>query len=282
MATESLPEVSLSLTYYWVRHGETEANRAGILQGQSDFPLTESGKEGAIKTGVYLSKVAFDHLYVSDLERATRTAIMILDENQVYLARLQQSNGDDDSSVQLKKVSLVREKYYGVKENMPRDCSWEEAAEQAAKQRGITIEEALQDNEEPLELLLRRTQEFLELCKDDVMKCIGESQDIITGSRIERNILCVSHSGFISNFLRSLSHFGNQNREMSYEGKLHNCSCHCVRLEYVTPSQKPAIFIDNSLVNLHEHLTHTEQDRQLWPVLDPDIVQNSLSTVVEK
>ena len=296
----SATNVSLSLTYFWVRHGETEANRDGILQGQSDFPLTESGKEGAVKTGVYLSQIPFDHLYSSDLGRARITANMILDENYQYGIQRQRqqqqlkTNGDSDEDNKrdgLQTVPLVRERYYGVKENMPRDCSWEEAAERVANRRGIPIEEALKDQEEPLELIIRRTQEFLNLCRNDVLKSIGgigamdgagagpgAGASVAPGDRrIERNILVCSHSGFISTLLRTLSHFGTMNRQVAYEGRLSNCSCNCIRLEYSNLNQeKPNIFIDNSLVNLHEHLTNNEEDRQFWPTLDPNIVQKSL------
>ena len=285
MTTKAFPGKSLSLTYYWVRHGETEANRDGILQGHSDFPLTENGKEGAIKTGVFLSKVKFDHMYTSDLGRATTTASLILRENYHFMAQQQDqsersfianTDGNDNDSIRLKTVSLIRELYFGVKENMPKNCSWEQAAERVAQKRGISIEEALQDNEEPFESLFKRTQEFLDLCKEDVMKSLKDSANS-ADLRIEQNILCVSHSGFISNFLRTLSHYGILNREFSLQNKVKNCSCSCIRLEYTTPDlERPDIFINDSVVNLHEHLTQLEENRQCWPILDPDTVETSL------
>ena len=42
---EALPEV------YLARHGETEWNREGVFRGRKDFPLNETGKAQAGKTG---------------------------------------------------------------------------------------------------------------------------------------------------------------------------------------------------------------------------------------
>lgn len=56
---------------YLVRHGETDANRAGIIQGQLDTPLNDHGKEQARQLGVALHSTSFDAVFSSDLQRAT-------------------------------------------------------------------------------------------------------------------------------------------------------------------------------------------------------------------
>lgn len=61
-----------------VRHGETEENVVGIIQGQSHGKLTDLGIEQAKKVGLRLKDEKIDVAYVSDLERATRTANEIL------------------------------------------------------------------------------------------------------------------------------------------------------------------------------------------------------------
>ncbi len=66
------------LTLYLVRHGETEANRSGRLQGHWDTPLTELGKKQAALTAKALSDVVFDAVYSSDLGRARSTAEEIM------------------------------------------------------------------------------------------------------------------------------------------------------------------------------------------------------------
>lgn len=61
-------------TFYFVRHGETEANKAGILQGQMDIPLSEKGRRQARAVSAALSPVRLDAIYSSDLSRARETA----------------------------------------------------------------------------------------------------------------------------------------------------------------------------------------------------------------
>ncbi len=63
---------------YVVRHGETEANAAGILQGWLDVPLNENGIALARATGEGLRSVRFDGCFSSPLRRAVRTAEEIL------------------------------------------------------------------------------------------------------------------------------------------------------------------------------------------------------------
>lgn len=61
-------------TYYIVRHGETLANRGGILQGHLDVSLSELGKHQADLAGKALSKYRMDAIYSSDLDRTKETA----------------------------------------------------------------------------------------------------------------------------------------------------------------------------------------------------------------
>lgn len=69
---------------YFVRHGQTEFNRDGIIQGGSvDAPLTEKGILGAIKLGKYLRDISFDKVVTSPQKRAIDTANYILSENKV-------------------------------------------------------------------------------------------------------------------------------------------------------------------------------------------------------
>jgi probable phosphoglycerate mutase len=65
-------------TYYLIRHGETEANKSGILQGHLDVPLSETGRKQSELAALALSQVEFDAIYSSDLSRAMETARIIL------------------------------------------------------------------------------------------------------------------------------------------------------------------------------------------------------------
>lgn len=61
-----------------VRHGETEANKARILQGWSGGKLTGEGFRQADLVGKRLAKMKIGHVYCSDLIRARQTAAGIM------------------------------------------------------------------------------------------------------------------------------------------------------------------------------------------------------------
>lgn len=56
------------------RHGRTEWNVAGRVQGQSDIPLDEVGIEQAKAAGARLASLEPDRIITSDLQRAAATA----------------------------------------------------------------------------------------------------------------------------------------------------------------------------------------------------------------
>jgi probable phosphoglycerate mutase len=64
---------------YIVRHGETEANRQGIFQGQLDTALNKAGIEQARMVGEFLRGVRFDKAFSSDLSRATKVCGFLVD-----------------------------------------------------------------------------------------------------------------------------------------------------------------------------------------------------------
>lgn len=66
------------MTIYLVRHGETDANKDGILQGQNgNLQLNRNGVRQAIMLKNKLSTVKFDYCFTSPLIRAWSTAIII-------------------------------------------------------------------------------------------------------------------------------------------------------------------------------------------------------------
>ncbi|CAE6359107.1 unnamed protein product [Rhizoctonia solani] len=66
------------LLVYIVRHGETNENRLGIIQGQMDTQLNDAGREQAKITGRSLKDVHFVKAYSSDSSRAADTARAIV------------------------------------------------------------------------------------------------------------------------------------------------------------------------------------------------------------
>lgn len=72
------------MTQLWlIRHGETDWNVTQRFQGSSDQPLNAKGIAQAEAAIPRLKNMRFDAIYCSDLQRATRTAeIMLTDHPQ--------------------------------------------------------------------------------------------------------------------------------------------------------------------------------------------------------
>lgn len=72
---------------YIVRHGETELNALGVMQGWLDEPLNQAGRNLANITGQELKSVNFDYCISSPLIRSVGTCEIILREsnNQVEI-----------------------------------------------------------------------------------------------------------------------------------------------------------------------------------------------------
>lgn len=66
------------ITLYLARHGQTIENASGIFQGQTPGTLSESGKAQAATLCEPLSKLHFDAVYCSDLQRCKDTAAIAL------------------------------------------------------------------------------------------------------------------------------------------------------------------------------------------------------------
>ncbi|KAM9807763.1 putative fructose-2,6-bisphosphatase TIGAR A [Neosynchiropus ocellatus] len=100
-----------------VRHGETQYNKDGLLQGQSvDLPLSEIGLQQAKAAGEFLKHVHFSHVFVSDMLRAQETAQTITEVNSSC------------SGLQLMCDPLLKEISFGIAEGGPMQAVKEMAA----------------------------------------------------------------------------------------------------------------------------------------------------------
>ena len=90
-------------TLLLARHGETDWNRDGRWQGQSDTPLNELGREQA--RGLAESVDGIDAVYSSDLARARETA-------EIVAARL---------GLEVKVDERLRERSFGAWEGLTMD-----------------------------------------------------------------------------------------------------------------------------------------------------------------
>jgi len=95
-----------------VRHGQTDWNFSGIIQGREDIPLNIVGKEQARQSAQFLSKEKWDIIISSPLNRAVETAKAIAEftkldeilEDERFIER-------DFGQASGKKVSDYRHKY---------------------------------------------------------------------------------------------------------------------------------------------------------------------------
>ena len=67
------------------RHGETEWNAAGRIQGHTDIGLSSNGADQARSLGKRLSGLSIDAAYSSDLRRTSETARLVLGERDIAL-----------------------------------------------------------------------------------------------------------------------------------------------------------------------------------------------------
>ena len=72
-------------SWYLIRHGETEWNRSGKIQGHSDVPLSEHGKWQMRMLGIRLARYSFSSVYASDLSRALESAEMIVEGRETFI-----------------------------------------------------------------------------------------------------------------------------------------------------------------------------------------------------
>ena len=66
-----------------IRHGQTDWNKKGIIQGRTDIPLNEEGKKQALETKEKLNAIPLDCIFCSPLTRTKQTAEIINQERHL-------------------------------------------------------------------------------------------------------------------------------------------------------------------------------------------------------
>lgn len=215
LPANSIKNPSMKADLYFVRHGETEANRDNVLQGLCDYPLTDKGVQQCEDVGEALRSIRWAKIFSSDLPRTIRTSDILLSKSDEY-----DSNGDEKLSEQ----ALLREMSYGVLEMLPRGTSFQEAFEIVALREGIRYEDVVDSAETNADVKTRQ-HKFLTTILFPAMKSIhappsapdstpliqpgvstldstmtGNINFIVNSDSERPKILCVSHGGFIRRF----------------------------------------------------------------------------------
>lgn len=97
--------------FFVVRHGESEANLKGVLQGQSDMELNQRGVRQAEYTAERLKSEHFDCIFSSDLSRAMKTALLIAKQQRVPVYPLPSLREWDLGALQGQKWSELADRY---------------------------------------------------------------------------------------------------------------------------------------------------------------------------
>ncbi|RHW42021.1 histidine phosphatase family protein [Neobacillus notoginsengisoli] len=153
-----------------IRHGQSEADLLGVLEGRADFPLTELGREQARKLAIYLNgAMRPEKIIASPLKRAPGTARILRDV----------------TGAELEVDPLLMEFNNGVLAGMPKEVA---AVQYPLHPEGRPAHIPIQDGESELEFRFR-AEAFLQ-------KTLTENQNA-------NRVAVVSHGGLISKFLQA-------------------------------------------------------------------------------
>jgi Fructose-2,6-bisphosphatase len=180
---------------YLVRHGETDWNVKGLVQGHSDIPLNENGRWQAKELAKKLARINFAAAFSSDLIRAKKTAEIVALEKKITL----------------KTITALRERRFGRLEGKSHKEG--EAAKELAflwsKLAKLTDEEKkkyqLEDVENDEELMAR----FIPALREIAIAYPG------------KNVLVVTHGGVMRAFL---IHLGVGDEKTFPPGSIENTS----------------------------------------------------------
>lgn len=89
-----------------VRHGETDWNKRGILQGWSDVPINERGRSQARELAASFADAGFSAIWTSPLVRARETAAIVADALRLPLPSCHEG---------------LKERHFGAIQGIPKD-----------------------------------------------------------------------------------------------------------------------------------------------------------------
>ena len=167
--------------FYIVRHGETDGNVCGLVQGQKDYPLNDKGVNQAKIRAQDLKKVHFSLTFSSDLVRAHKTAQIIALEHDLIVTT----------------TKALRERNYGKFEGMSRSDFSDEINTLFTKWYSLAGKEWLE----------HKIDEGVETGEEVVSRVFTFIREVAIGNP-GKTILIVCHGGVMQNLLVHLGWSG--------------------------------------------------------------------------
>ncbi len=205
-----------SVRFHLVRHGETNANRDGIVLGQIDSPLTPLGisQAKAFHRKFGRNHEVFFRKESSDLGRCRHTSRLVLGIGGDDGEDRPQTNAAENE-IKLTLDVRLRERAKGVREGMSKKLTYEQAMEIYTRKNCNTFNNTFEANMPLLESeeeVLRRTTDWMQDILGDAhahahahAPCYDD-QDILNeeAQRQQYDILAVTHSGFLRILIENL------------------------------------------------------------------------------
>lgn len=185
---------------YLVRHGETDWNKQGLIQGSSDIPLNEYGRELARITAQGLRDIKFDKVYASPYIRAYETAEILCAHQEITIIKDHRIKEFGFGNYEGKSIKLL---------------STDESYKEFWKCFSNPEEYVALDGAESYDMLLERINSFI----DEI---------ILPNQTTSETILVSAHGAVIRGFLHFVK---KQSLRELWKSHQKNCSVNIIDIE---------------------------------------------------
>ncbi len=196
-----------------VRHAESEGNRLKVIQGRTDYHLSEMGEKQAELTGKALAGFKADKIYCSPMLRARQTAEAIGNQQGATPEVLDDLREIDLGILEGLTFPEVKDKYPEVFESLSKGALFHSAPEA--------------ESEESVKQRARAAVGFLAASKHErliVVAHLGILERVI--ARLIRKIMDQDHKQYFPTFLKNcgITHLnidGSQSRVVEFNNGQH-------------------------------------------------------------